>query len=339
MFTSLHRSGVAALLLGWAAPRADAQYYPPGAGYGSVLPGVGRGATLSGSANVMSAYGQLGLQQEQARIEREKANQAKLDTNKKTLDMRNYEREHTRTFTENQANDAAWLLRRVMKSPTETEIKTGKAANLMLPYLRGLVDRGIAGPPVPLDQGLLKQVNVTTGSGDSGLGVLKHGGEVDWPLVLQGPTQQKLAEVLPQAVSATVNGTLSPGLFRQATKGVEALKDELKKQFYAEKIDGGDYLTGKRFLASLEGSVRMLSQPNAAKLLNGSFAARGQTVDELVVNMSRQGLLFAPASPDGEPAYRSLHDAMAGYAAGAQNSPGFRNQASAPPFGSFKGPR
>ena len=82
---------------------------------------------------------------------------------------------------------------------------------------------------------------------------------------------------------------------------VTQLKDDLKKQFYAEEIDCTAYLTGKRFLESLEGSVNRLQQPGASRFLSGQYAARGRTVQELVRNMARQGLRFAPASPGNEP--------------------------------------
>ena len=49
-------------------------------------------------------------------------------------------------------------------------------------------------------------------------------------------------------------------------------------------------------------------------------------MQELVRNMSRQGLRFAPASPGGEAAYRALYNAMVSYTAGAETASGFRIQ-------------
>ena len=69
------------VLLGLAAlpHSAGAQYYPNP--YAPVYPrsagpGIGQGAALQGSAAVSQAYGDVIVQQENARIQREKANQA-----------------------------------------------------------------------------------------------------------------------------------------------------------------------------------------------------------------------------------------------------------------------
>jgi hypothetical protein len=341
----LRRPGSAAfaalLLAGWAVPQAGAQYYPPS---GNVYPYAGRGGYLAGSSQVIDAYGQLGIQQEQARLQREQVEQAKLDTRKKAFDQRMYEKANTPSWTEEQLKIDATIVRRVMLKPTEVEIKTGKAANIILPYLQQLANQGIDGPPVPLNQGQLRQINVKTSSADGSVGILKGGAPLDWPLVLQGPNQKKLDELLPQTISGVVNGTLTPKQMREVTNTVSDLKDELKKKFYKEEIDGGEYLTGKRFMESLEEAVNTLRQPNAAKLLSGTFAAKGRTVEELVRNMTQQGLLFAAGAPGTEPAYRSLHSAMVSYAAGAQQAPGFRvppprgDPYQGPP-GGYRGPR
>ena len=85
-----------------------------------------------GSGQDILAYGQLGLNQEQARILREAATQAKLDTRKKTLDTMTYLRENEYTFTKEQADIAKRLLQRVQKTPTSAEIQTGKSLNVLM---------------------------------------------------------------------------------------------------------------------------------------------------------------------------------------------------------------
>src|SRR5437899_46454 len=69
--------------------------YYPRPGYG----GFGPGNVLNGQANVISSSGQLYINQEQARVEREKANQAKITTKRKTFDEMMYEKANTPTFT------------------------------------------------------------------------------------------------------------------------------------------------------------------------------------------------------------------------------------------------
>jgi hypothetical protein len=326
----------AMLLLACWAPASRAQY-PPGYYPGGFYPGAA-GGYMYGKAEVMNSYGNLMQQQEQARLQREQVNQAKLDTKKKTLDWLNYERANTPTYTDKQLKIKQQQLQRVMNKPAEAEVTSGKAQNIILPYLQSLADRGIAGPPVTLNQKQMQQINVTAvTSGNTSLGLLRQGEHMEWPLVLRGPTQQKLAALLPKATEAAVKGTLDFKLYKQVTSGVEQLNKELRKHLASDDIDGSVYLSGRRFLDSLEGAVKELQKPGAGKFLNGTYAARGRTVQELVENMSKEGLKFGPAIPGGEQAYFSLHRAMVSYAAGAENGPGFRVAAAPPSYGGVKG--
>src|SRR5262245_35124475 len=72
-------------------------YYPPGP---YIPPSAGY---WYGSAAALDAYGQLGLSQEQARILREQANQAKLDTRVKAVDVTAYERANKYWYSDEQA--------------------------------------------------------------------------------------------------------------------------------------------------------------------------------------------------------------------------------------------
>ena len=63
--------------------------------------------------------------------------------------------------------------------------------------------------------------------------------------------------------------------------------------------------------------------PGAARLLDGTYAATGGTVAELVLNMTSSGLRFAPATPGNEAPYFALHSALVAFAAGDETG-GFR---------------
>jgi hypothetical protein len=56
---------------------------------------------------------------------------------------------------------------------------------------------------------------------------------------------------------------------------------------------GDAYLVDKSFLDGVESSLTVLERPDAAQLLDGSHAARGNNVQELVESMTGQGLQFA----------------------------------------------
>jgi len=293
----------------------------PGYGYGG---GFGPGNVLQGTASVMDAQGNLMLQQEQARIEREKANQAKLDTKRKTLDWQNYEREHKWTLTQEQERTEAMRIQRLLKNPRQEEVLSGSAMNTLLPYLNQLAQQGIQGAPVFLNPYELKQINVTGAGSGQNIGVLSDPGKMDWPLALRGPAQKTLNDQIVKVIGDTLKGTLDYAEYTQVQKGVDALQNDAKTKWNAEQIDSGMYLDCKRFLESVRNGLAVLPQPDAAKYFNGGYAAQGNTVAELASNMSRQGLRFAPALPGEESAYFGLYSSFLDYAAGGQGASGFR---------------
>jgi hypothetical protein len=324
---------VLALLL-WQAPRVDAQQtlpnpFPP-TPYPYPYPypywdqgGFGPGNVLRGAATVMDAQGNLMLQQEQARILREQANQAKLDTKRKTLDWLNYEREHKWTFTQEQERIESMRLVRLLKNPRESEVLSGSAMNTLLPYLAQLAQKGIQGSPVYLDQNLLKNINVTGKGSGNNLGVLGDG-KLNWPIALRGPDQQEADKLIAKAMADAAAGNLTLGEYKQAVNSLDKLQQKVTDMWSREEIDSAMFLDSKRFLQSARGGLAVLTQPDAAKWLGGGFAARGHTVGELVTNMTNQGLSFARALPGQEPAYFGLYSSMQEFAAGGQNETGFR---------------
>src|SRR5258708_25435465 len=88
--TRLFRPLLAAVLALAVAGPATAQY-PPNPYYPPPGYGYGPGSQLAGAAQVIQAQGQLGLDQEQQRIMRQKVDQEKLNTKTMTLDEAHYE--------------------------------------------------------------------------------------------------------------------------------------------------------------------------------------------------------------------------------------------------------
>jgi hypothetical protein len=318
-----NRMVMAAIGLFLFAGQASAQWpypYP----YPYSVGNLGPGYYLQGSASVINSVGDLYNQQEQARIAREQAKQAKLQTKKQTLDLQNYERENTWTYTQEQERKDAFRLRRIMNQPNRYEVVDGTAMNFMLPHLAGIASHGAQGPPVYLDPNLLKRINVTGTVQGEGAGVLKDGGKVFWPIALRGPTTKKLDTLLPKAVEDAVAGTLDLAQVNQISSEVNNLKKEASAKWNKEEIDTSMYLEAKRFLESLDNSLPILRRPDAGRYLGGGYAAKGKTMDELVMNMTGQGLRFAPATPGSEEAYFGLFNSMVTFLSGGTNDSGFR---------------
>lgn len=322
------------LLMGWThavsgqSPytRPPSAYAPGYPGYypGGYYPGAVGGA-LQGQASVINAQGEFMIQTEQARQEREKANQEKLVTKKKSFDEMMYEKANTPTLTENLQYDQGLMTQRMMTSPTPTEITSGKTLNMMLPMIKDLAVRGTIGPPIQLDPAQLKEVNVTVGKGGVNLGMLKDGGSnLPWPFSTRGPQQKKLAQQIPTAVSQTKSGDLDPTLYREITKGLSQMKEDLRTKFHKEEIDGGEFLEANRFLDPLIDSVQALRQPTSQRFLDGSYTAKGNTVPELAQNMVKNGLSFTACNPGEEAAYYALHDHFVAYTQSAEAAAGYQ---------------
>jgi hypothetical protein len=314
------------IVLAAGAP-ASAQWIPYGNPWGPVqnYDAFGPGATMWGQAQVMQASGQLGIQQEQARQERQKYYQDKLQTRKMAFDLAAYEKANTPSFTEEQEKNIMLQVRRVMNQASNAEIKRGDTLNLLMPYIRALNDQGVYAPPTPINPAMLKSVNVRVGAGPS-IGMLRDAGRLQWPLMLKGPTQQKLDKAINQAVSQAANGTLEASTYTSIVSMVQQLLDESRKKFYKDEITSSTFLSNQAYLESLQDSLKVLKQPDAMQYFDGTFTARGSSVPELVDNMSDAGLRFAPASPGADAPYFSLHNSFVSYARAAQSGSGMQSK-------------
>jgi hypothetical protein len=280
---------------------------------------------LQGQASVISATGDLMIQREQAYQEREKANQEKLVTKKKSFEEMMYEKANTATLTENLKYEASLSNQRLMTAPVPKEITNGQTLNAMMPMIKSLAIKGTQGPAISLDQDQLRHVNVTIGKDGVNLGMLNGGGDnLAWPLSLLGPKQKKLAGEIPMLVSQVKSGSLDPKLYRDVRNQLNALNEDLRTKFHKEEIDGGEFLEGQRFLEPLTKSVTALSSPTSQRFLDGSYTAKGRNVPELANYMTQNGLSFAPCNPGDESYYYALNDLFVAYTTSAQAAAGFQ---------------
>jgi hypothetical protein len=322
-----------------AGPGAPGGYYPPGAGYpGYYPPGYGYypqpGGYWYGSAAVIDAYSNLGVSQEQARILREQSNQAKLDTQKKAIDVAAYERANKYWYTDQQVDIQAKKIQFALNNPPTNEITSGRSLNTLLPYLDQMLSSGASGPSVPVDPDVVKNLNVTSGQDNGNVGLLKDVNALQWPIVLVGPTQQTLDGLLRDATYAALKGPVPPATLNKLRVTTDTLEQEARKKFQKSEFDGSDYLDGTRFITRVRDAISALKQPNVSKFLSGALGPQGDTVDQVVYSMRSRGLTFAPAQPGQEFAYIALHRGFVSFVAavGTPDS-GFRvlSKGSPPP--------
>jgi hypothetical protein len=136
----------------------------------------GPGSALSGAAQVIQATGQFGIQQEQARIAGEQANQANIQTKRLAFDEGLYERANSPSYLGELDYWTQLRIQRVMNQPGEAEISHGDTLNLLLPYLKTLVEDGSPGPAMSLNPDTLRAINVRLGVMSPTAGMRKDAG-------------------------------------------------------------------------------------------------------------------------------------------------------------------
>ncbi len=295
-------------------------YVPPSAypgyapGYGPIQYNGPVGGALSGGADVINAQGNYMIQQQQSGLLNQQYKQAKIDTQRKTFDNWMYEREMTPTPEDERERQRLQQVQRSLHNPPLTEIWSGKALNDLLINLQQMP--GIPGPTIPLSPALLGHISVTSGAGgQTGVGLLKDAGHLQWPVTLQaGPYQaecKQIDDLLVRAVKQGEAGSISASVVNGINTTIDTLSAQLKSNI--GNIDTNEYIRAKRYLNELADSAKTLQNPNAANYLSGRWSAKGNTVGELVYNLTNQGLRFGPATAGDQEAYTSLHSAMVAY--------------------------
>jgi hypothetical protein len=73
-----------------------------------------------------------------------------------------------------------------------------------------------------------------------------------------------------------------------------------------------EYITSKRFLLALWGSVDRATTTKDVSVFSGRLGFQGKTVVDLLQHMCGSGLQFAPPEPGGERVYQKLFNTMRG---------------------------
>jgi len=300
---------------GFDAIAATPAYQNPYMPYGYMDPVSGY---LRGVADITTADAQWQVTIQRARMLNEETLRSQLATRRAIIEQARWERMNTPGAEDIRLAEMAMSLNRSRRNPPVGEIWSGKALNDLLAFLIDQQGRGAKGPLVPLDEEVLKKINVTDGTGGN-VGLLKDGGKIPWPSVLQGQNWAQLRAALdkklPDAVETLKFGRpVEKGTLDDIKAAMRAARQQLNDDI--GKLLPSEYLEATRFLNQLDDSVRALQNPNASNYFTGKWAAKATTVNELVKQMTDTGLRFAPATPGDEAAYRAIHSALVSYDAG-----------------------
>jgi hypothetical protein len=269
---------------------------------------------MSGIADIYSSLGQYEISLEQAGILRQQKKQAMIDTRRKNFDEWLYERDRTPTVEDDRERNRIEQIRRARNDPPISEIWDGTALNTLLTTTLQSQDQRGPGPSIPLDVDTVKNLNVTTGATTGSVGLLRDGGKLKWPLPLTRPAyaseRMRVDELAPQAYKQAASGQVQPDVLDGLTEAANNI-DALVSQNVVN-LTPKEYSQGKSFVRELKGTISALQDPNVANYFN-KWALKGNTVGEVVSEMNRQGLKFAPALNGGQAAYLAMYRGLVAY--------------------------
>jgi hypothetical protein len=274
---------------------------------------VGPAVPPFASASVIRATGNLAIQHEMARVDHEQANQAVIQTRRMAFDEGIYEARRSPSYFAELDPWTQAQIRRDIAEPAQSAIVHGDTLNQLLPYVTSLVEAGTQGDSVPLSADTLSRVNVEVGMNGASPGLLSNGGHISWPLMLKGAAQVLFDGQITAALEQVNAGTLTPATYTALVNDVNAMRNDLRTKFFHGDITTDAYQSNNAFLDVVANSLTILQRPDAARFLDGTYAARGNTVADLVEHMAASGLQFAPALPGSESAYFALHNAFVSY--------------------------
>jgi hypothetical protein len=271
------------------------------------------GSYLSGAADVINAQGQYTKDFYQGKLTKEQVKSAQIDNRRKNLDEWNYERANTPTPEEERERTRQEYLRRSLNDPPTTEIWAGQALNNLLVDIQKMRANRVEGPTVPLTPDITKHINVTTGATPGSVGVLRNNGKLTWPLLLKGDSFQEDRDKMNDlAVKAYQSASSSAGVDADVLNAMGDALTKLQGELHDKINDApsNQYIAAKRYLNELNDTFKTLQDPASAQYFDRSWLDQGSTVGELVDNMTKKGVKFAPATGTGKAAYTALHSAM-----------------------------
>jgi hypothetical protein len=288
--------------------------------YGGFYPGWGEspiGGYMRGYADVISSLTQGMIDEQQSRMVREQVNQAKIDTRRKQYDEWLYERNTMPTVEDDRERQRIENIRRARNDPPPSEIWSGHALNQLLTAIQQQAAQNVRGPTIPVAPDVVNRINVSSGTatGTGTIGMLRDGGTLTWPAVLQRPAfdeqRKRLDDLAARAYEEAKSGPAKGETVDGMTEVANQLTSEISRQI--ANLTPTDFSRARSFVRELESTINMLQNPNVANYVTRKWAAKGSTIGEVVDNMTAQGLRFAAATRGDEGAYNAMYNGMAAY--------------------------
>lgn len=289
------------------------------------------GGVLYGQAQMLQAYSGIIISQEQARILREQAIQAKLDTARRRFDFELYIKANTPTFADEQKKIARNTLKRIQVSSNPVEIASGKALNILLDDVRQFPNKKANMDPIVLSTDVLSHLNVTTKN--FGVGILRNNGKFTWPVALVDFVPADVLRTIDRQVQIAVANAAQGKIDGQVLADINLRMNDIRTELVKRVNDmpAGKYLDADRFLNDFREARQALEEGQfAVQDRFHRFIQGGKTIQEVADFMVTNGLRFAPATPADEAAYRAFHSALVSFDMALNNTVATASEAPQP---------
>jgi hypothetical protein len=208
-------------------------------------------------------------------------------------------------------------LMRARNVPPDQEISSGQALNELLVNVQRIEARdGIRGYLIPLDPETVKHLNVTTTGGNAGSNEFFKTDQLpDWPNAFSGDNFAADRKRVQDDIAAMVRSQRGGQIDRAKSNDARQMAGVLKAKLYdlRSELSFSDYSEALGFLNKLTDTINVLAKPGAKNFVDGTYAAKGSTVGELIEYMTSKGLRFAQATPGYEPYYLGFYQQMVTY--------------------------
>jgi hypothetical protein len=306
-------------------PPAAPPTYASGAGYGygggygypayPVLQGPTAG-TINATANLTTATGQYYQQIQQAQLAQEDVRRSQLQTRQAAMEQAQYEYANRPTMAKMRTEERAAKLEFARSNPPQTTIWSADVLNTLYDNIKDVqTNYGVRGGSVPVSEQNLQRVNVTAGTTPGSIGLYRVGKPLRWPLPLLEdrfkPHRENIGKIADAVVKSIVSGNTDTTAQRNLLNAISQLKDEVTAA--TPDQSPSDNIKAMRYTNQLLDGAKALTDPNAALFLNGTWAAKGATVGDMVLGMEANGLKFAPATEGDEPFYTALYRSLLNY--------------------------
>lgn len=308
---------------GFAVSPPPVPVYTPGwgfPGYGNFYSGAFGNSSMGymmGASSLLNSFGQYANDIQQSRLTGQEVERSRIQTRRAKWDQWLYERATKPTENDERERTRMIELQRALGNPPESEIWSGQALNTLLENINRMRSPGMPSPFVPVDQDILSRLNVSGSGSEGNFGLLKNGGQLEWPFPLQAPTfdayRTDISKLFQTAATEASLGPVRFATINDLEMKLSELDEEITRQTRTSEISATRSIQARRFLREMQASTRALQDPNVTQFAQKKWVARGNNVGEVLSEMTRNGLKFAPATRGDQPAYFAFHRSMVDY--------------------------